>query len=75
MPVKKTAFLVGALAGGSVAVAAMAGAGMKLPLTVPHGGSLISASTAPIFAPPVGAPLRSTVVSSPMRTPRPVTVS
>jgi serine protease Do len=56
MPVKKTAFIVGALAGGSVAVAAMAGAGMKLPLTVPHGGSLISASTAPIFAPPVGAP-------------------
>ncbi|HUO12907.1 MAG TPA: Do family serine endopeptidase [Caulobacteraceae bacterium] len=56
MPVKKTAFIVGALAGGSVAVAAMAGAGMKLPLTVPHGGSLIQASTAPIFAPPPGAP-------------------
>ena len=34
MPVKKTAFVVGALAGGSIAVAAMAGAGMKLPLTV-----------------------------------------
>ena len=31
MAVKKTAFLVGALAGGSVAVAAFAGAGMKLP--------------------------------------------
>jgi serine protease Do len=56
MAVKKTAFIVGALAGGSVAVAAMAGAGVKLPLTVPHGGSLIPASTAPIFAPPPGAP-------------------
>src|SRR5215472_7008594 len=54
--VNKTAFVVGALAGGSVAVAAMAGAGMKLPLTTPHGGSLIPASTAPIFAPPPGAP-------------------
>ena len=31
MAVNKTAFLVGALAGGSVAVAAFAGAGMKLP--------------------------------------------
>lgn len=56
MAVSKTAFIVGALAGGSVAVAAMAGAGMKLPLSVPHGGSLIQASTAPIFAPPPGAP-------------------
>ena len=57
MPVKKTAFVVGALAGASVAVAAMAGAGMKLPLVAgPHGGSLINASTAPVFAPPVGAP-------------------
>jgi serine protease Do len=57
MPVKKTAFVVGALAGASVAVAAMAGAGMKLPLVSgPHGGSLINASTAPVFAPPLGAP-------------------
>src|SRR5579863_7248535 len=58
MAVKKTAFVVGALAGASVAVAAMAGAGMKLPLAVagPHGGSLIPASTAPVFAPPPGAP-------------------
>ena len=54
--VNKTAFVVGALAGGSVAVAAMAGAGMKLPLTTPHGGALIPASTAPIFSPPPGAP-------------------
>jgi serine protease Do len=58
MAVKKTAFFVGALAGASVAVAAIAGAGLKLPLPVvqPHGGMLIPASTAPIFAPAPGAP-------------------
>ena len=57
MAVKKTALFVGALAGASIAVAAMAGAGMKVPLvTPPHGGSLIDVSTAPIFAPPPGAP-------------------
>ena len=59
MAVNKTAFLVGALAGGSVAVAAFAGAGMKLPAAWNpglHGGSLIAASTAPVFAPPPGAP-------------------
>src|SRR3974390_2018450 len=59
MAIKKTAFVVGALAGGSVAVAAMAGAGLKLPAAWgagPHGGSLIQASTAPVFAPPPGAP-------------------
>ena len=57
MAVNKTAFVVGALGGASVAVAAMAGAGLKLPnLTAPHGGDLIQASTAPIFAPPPGAP-------------------
>jgi S1-C subfamily serine protease len=57
MAVNKTAFIVGALGGASVAVAAMAGAGVKLPLlTLPHGGNLIQASTAPVFAPPPGAP-------------------
>src|ERR1700677_2433486 len=57
MPVNKTAFLVGAVAAGGVAVAAIAGAGMKLPLVGgPHGGSLIQASPAPVFAPPPGAP-------------------
>ncbi len=57
MAVNKTAFIVGALGGASVAVAAMAGAGVKIPnLTAPHGGDLIQASTAPIFAPPPGAP-------------------
>ena len=57
MAVKKTALFVGALAGASIAVAAIAGAGMKLPLvTTPHGGSLMDVSTTPIFAPPPGAP-------------------
>src|SRR5258707_15631983 len=57
MAVNKTAFIVGALGGASVAVAAMAGAGVKLPLlTAPHGGNLIQASTAPVFAPPPGSP-------------------
>ena len=59
MAVNKTAFVVGALAGGSIAAAAFAGAGMKLPVTWaagPHGGQLIPASTAPIFEPPPGAP-------------------
>jgi len=56
MPVKKSTFVVGGLIAGSVAVAAMAGAGMRVQLTIPHGGSLIPASTAPIFAPPPGAP-------------------
>ena len=59
MAVNKTAFLVGALAGGSAAVAAFAGAGMKLPAAwnpAAHGGSLSQASTAPVFAPPPGAP-------------------
>jgi len=60
MPVKKTAFLVGvgAVAGASIALAAIAGAGVKLPVVGngPHGGALIAASTAPIFAPPPGAP-------------------
>jgi serine protease Do len=57
MPVSKTAFVIGAVAGASVAVAAIAGAGMKLPgVTGPHGGSLIQAATAPSFAPAPGAP-------------------
>jgi serine protease Do len=59
MAVNKTAFAVGALAGGAIAVAALAGTGVKLPVAWaagPHGGQLIQASTAPIFAPPPGAP-------------------
>ena len=59
MAVNTTALWGGALGGASVAVAALAGAGMKLPVAWaggPHGGSLIPASTAPVFAPPPGAP-------------------
>ena len=59
MAVNKTAFVVGALAGGGIAVAALAGSGMKLPIAWaagPHGGQLFQASTAPIFQPPPGAP-------------------
>jgi serine protease Do len=57
MAVNKSAYLVGALAGVGIAVAAFAaGEGIKLPAVTPHGGSLIPASTAPIFSPPPGAP-------------------
>ncbi|MGH6957309.1 MAG: Do family serine endopeptidase [Caulobacteraceae bacterium] len=59
MAVSKTAFVMGALTGASVAVAAFAGSGMKLPTALAsglRGGALIQASTAPIFAPPPGAP-------------------
>ncbi len=60
MTSKKTGYLLGALAGVGVATAALAGAGLRDELSSPsqlHGGSLIKASTAPIFAPPPGAPL------------------
>jgi serine protease Do len=57
MTSKKT-YLLGAVAGAGVMAAAVAGAGMKLPSAhadqSPH---LIRASTAPIFAPPPGAPM------------------
>jgi serine protease Do len=59
MAVNRTALIVSALGGASVAVAAMAGAGMRIPSAWaggPHGGTLIQASTAPVFAPPPGAP-------------------
>jgi serine protease Do len=49
--------LVGALAGAGVAVAAMAGAGMRPPgLSLGEQGGLIKASTSPVFAPAPGAP-------------------
>jgi serine protease Do len=57
MTSKKT-YLLGAVAGAGVMAAAVAGAGMKLPSA--HAGpepQLIRASTAPIFAPPPGAPM------------------
>src|SRR5262245_36393270 len=59
MTSKKTGYLLGAVAGAGVMAAAVAGAGMRLPSAhaeMPPGG-LIKASTAPIFAPPPGAPM------------------
>jgi serine protease Do len=46
------------VAGAGVMVAAVAGAGMRLPAAhADNGAHLIKASTAPIFAPPPGAPM------------------
>ena len=59
MTSKKTGYLLGAVAGAGVMAAAVAGAGVQLPSAhaqLPNGG-LIKASTAPIFAPPPGAPM------------------
>ncbi|MDP3853362.1 Do family serine endopeptidase [Phenylobacterium sp.] len=58
MTSKKTGYLLGALAGVGVATAALAGAGLsdRSP-GAGNEGLLIRASTAPIFAPPPGAPL------------------
>jgi serine protease Do len=57
MTSKKTGYLLGAVAGAGVMAAAMAGAGMGLKEARADQGLLIKASTAPIFAPPPGAPL------------------
>jgi serine protease Do len=60
MTSKKTGYLLGAVAGAGVMAAAVAGAGMRLPSAHAEQqaeGGLIKASTAPIFAPPPGAPM------------------
>jgi serine protease Do len=58
MTSKKTGYLLGAVAGAGVMAAAVAGAGMRLPDAHADGQAhLIKASTAPIFAPPPGAPM------------------
>jgi serine protease Do len=58
MAVRKTGYLVGAVAGAGIAAAALAGTGMRWPAAfAEHRPELIKASTAPIFAPPPGAPL------------------
>ena len=57
MTSKKTGYLIGAIAGAGVMVAAVAGAGMRLPDAHADQGQVIKASTAPIFAPPPGAPM------------------
>ncbi|WP_395672171.1 Do family serine endopeptidase [Phenylobacterium sp.] len=56
MTSKKTRYLLGAVAGAGVMAAAVAGAGMRLPAAQAE-PQLIRASTAPIFAPPPGAPM------------------
>ncbi|MGZ3403057.1 MAG: Do family serine endopeptidase [Phenylobacterium sp.] len=58
MTSKKTGYFLGAVAGAGVMAAAVAGAGMRLPQAhADQGAHLIRASTAPIFAPPPGAPM------------------
>src|SRR3569833_1885601 len=57
MTSKKTGYLLGAGAGAGVMAAAVAGAGMRLPQAHADQGHLSKASTAPIFAPPPGAPM------------------
>ncbi|MDB5445830.1 MAG: htrA [Phenylobacterium sp.] len=57
MTSKKTGYLLGALAGAGVMAAAVAGAGVRLPAAHADQPQLIRASTAPIFAPPPGAPM------------------
>jgi serine protease Do len=57
MTSKKTGYFLGALAGAGVMAAAVAGAGVRLPAAHADQPELIRASTAPIFAPPPGAPM------------------
>jgi serine protease Do len=57
MTSKKTGYFLGALAGAGVMAAAVAGAGVRLPQAHADQPQLIRASTAPIFAPPPGAPM------------------
>jgi serine protease Do len=57
MTSKKTGYLLGVVAGVGIAGAALAGAGMQFPQAHAGEPGFIKASTAPIFAPPPGAPL------------------
>ena len=57
MTSKKTGYLLGVLAGGVIVTGAMAGAAVQLPNAKVGDARFIQASTAPIFAPPPGAPL------------------
>ena len=54
---KKNGLLVGTIVGLGVAAAAAAGVGVQWPAAMAAETPLIKASTAPIFAPPPGAPL------------------
>ena len=57
MTSKKNGYLWGAIAGVSIATAAVAGARVGQPDSTLDRTMLLKASTAPIFAPPPGAPL------------------
>ncbi|MFI4964941.1 MAG: Do family serine endopeptidase [Caulobacterales bacterium] len=58
MTSKKTGYLLGGVAGAGVLIAAVAGAQMRGPtMHADRQAHLIKASTAPIFAPPPGAPM------------------
>ena len=57
MTSKKNGYLWGAIAGVSIATAAVAGASVGKPDAGVDQSMLIKASTAPIFAPPPGAPI------------------
>ncbi len=57
MTTKKTGYFLGAVAGAGVLAAAVAGAAFQAPAGHGAQARLIKASTAPIFAPPPGAPM------------------
>ena len=59
MAVRKSGYFVGAITGAGVAAAALAGVGMRMgPASAADAPALIrTAATAPMFAPPPGAPL------------------
>ena len=58
MSARKRGFVVGAIAGVGVVAAALAGVGLRMaPASAEQSPYLIKASTAPIFAPPPGAPM------------------
>jgi serine protease Do len=54
---RKKGFLAGTIVGLGVAAAAAAGVGVQWPAAMAADAPLIKASTAPVFAPPPGAPL------------------
>ncbi|HEY3948121.1 trypsin-like peptidase domain-containing protein [Phenylobacterium sp.] len=58
MTSKRTGYILGAIAAAGVTAAAVAGSRVQLPAGHTDGqGQVIKASTAPIFAPPPGAPM------------------
>ncbi len=58
MTVRRTGYLIGAIAGAGIAASALAGAGMRwAPAHAGQGAQFIRTSTSPMFAPPIGAPL------------------